>query len=161
MVVIICGVAGSGKSVIGRLLAEELGWRFYDADDFHSPDHVEQMRRGIPLTDADRWPWLERLRGLIGRSLVQGEDAALACSALKEAYRRHLLVGDEVKLVYLKGEYALIAERLKRRREHFMNPGLLRSQFDDLEEPRGEAMVLELGPSPRQLVRAIRNGLGV
>ena len=161
MVVIICGVAGSGKSVIGRLLAEELGWRFYDADDFHSPAHVEQMRRGVPLTDADRSPWLERLRGLIGQSLAQGEDAVLACSALKESYRQHLLVGDGLRLVYLKGEYHLIAERLRRRRGHFMNPGLLRSQFEDLEEPGGEAVVVELGASPRELVRAIRRGLGL
>ena len=122
MVVIIFGVSGAGKTTIGQLLAQELGWRFYEADDLHSPANVEKMRRGVPLTDQDRWPWLESLRELIKRCVATGEDAVLACSALKEAYRRYLQVNTEVKLVFLRGEYALIAKQLRRRRGHFMNP---------------------------------------
>ncbi len=136
MVVIIFGVSGAGKTTIGQLLAQELGWRFYEADDLHSPANVEKMRRGVPLTDQDRWPWLESLRELIKRCVATGEDAVLACSALKEEYRRYLQVNAEVKLIFLRGEYALVAEQLRRRRGHFMNPGLLQSQFADLEEPR-------------------------
>ncbi len=163
MVVIIFGVSGAGKTTVGQLLAQELGWRFYEADDFHSPANVEKMRRGVPLTDQDRWPWLESLRELIKRCVATGEDAVLACSALKEAYRRYLQVNAEVKLVFLRGEYALVAEQLRRRRGHFMNPGLLQSQFADLEEPRpGEAsIVIELGRSPRKLVQEIKSKLRI
>jgi len=95
MVVIIFGVAGAGKTTIGQLLADELGWRFYEGDDFHSQANIEKMREGIPLTDEDRWPWLENLRELIKRCLAAGENAVLACSALKEAYRRRLRVNAE------------------------------------------------------------------
>lgn len=162
MIVVLFGVAGSGKSLIGRLLAEELGWKFCDADQFHSESSIEKMRQGIPLTDEERWPWLERLREQIDRWIGQAENTVLACSALKEAYRQYLCVSDEVRLVYLKGEYALIEARLKKRRDHFMNPALLRSQFDTLEEPQGEAaVVVELGPSPRELVQTIRRRLGL
>ena len=163
MVVIIFGVSGAGKSTIGQLLAQELGWRFYEADDLHSQANLEKMRQGVPLTDQDRWPWLESLRELIKRCIGTGEDAVLACSALKEAYRRYLQVNTEVKLVFLRGNYGLIAEQLRRRRRHFMNPGLLQSQFADLEEPRpGEAtIVIELGRSPRQLVQEIKRKLRI
>src|SRR5438067_10669724 len=136
MVVIIFGVSGAGKTTVGQLLAQELGWRFYEADDFHSPANVEKTRRGVPLTDQDRRPWLESLRELIKRCVATGEDAVPACSALKEPYRRYLEVSAEVKLVFLRGEYALIAEQLRRRRGDFMNPGVLQSQVVDLEEPR-------------------------
>jgi len=163
MVVIIFGVSGAGKTTVGQLLAQELGWRFYEADDFHSPVNVEKMRQGVPLTDLDRRPWLESLRELIKRCIATGDDAVLACSALKEAYRRYLQVNTEVKLVFLRGNYGLIAEQLRRRRRHFMNPGLLQSQFADLEEPRpGEAtIVIELGRSPRQLVQEIKRKLRI
>lgn len=90
MVVIIFGVSGAGKTTVGELLARELGWRFYEADDFHSPDNIEKMRRGVPLTDDDRWPWLENLRELIKRCVAGGENAIMASSALKRAYREHL-----------------------------------------------------------------------
>src|SRR5919206_643957 len=102
MVVVLMGVAGSGKTTIGRLLADDLGWKFYDADDFHPPANVEKMARGVPLEDADRLPWLEALRDLIRGCLERGEGAVLACSALKESYREYLLVDERVKLVYLK-----------------------------------------------------------
>ena len=160
MIIIIFGVAGAGKTVIGQLLAQELGWKFYDADDFHSAGNIEKMRRGIPLTDEDRQPWLESLRELIKRCLAAGENAVLACSALKESYRRYLSISADVKLVYLRGEYELIAAQLRQRRGHFMNPALLETQFADLEEPRpGEALVIELGRSPAELVQEIRRKL--
>src|SRR5438105_10183446 len=161
MVVIIFGVAGAGKTTVGQLLAEELGWRFYEADDFHSQANIDRMRQGVPLTDEDRWPWLESLRQLIKRCLAADESAVLACSALKEAYRRDLRVSDNVKLVFLRGNYELIANQLRYRRRHFMNPTLLQSQFADLEEPQPteRAVVIELGRSPRELVREIKRKL--
>jgi gluconokinase len=161
VVIIIFGVSGAGKTTVGELLARELGWHFYEADDFHSPANIEKMRRGVSLTDDDRWPWLENLRELIKRSVAKDQDAVLACSALKRAYRKHLRVSAEVKLVFLRGDYALVAEQLRHRRGHFMNPGLLRSQFTDLEEPKPEEAVLtiELGRTPHELVREIKTKL--
>ena len=161
MVVIIFGVSGAGKTTIGQLLAEELGWRFYEADDFHSQANIDKMRQGVPLTDEDRWPWLKNLRELIKRCPAASENAVLACSGLKEAYRRGLQVNADVKLVFLRGDYELIANQLRQRRGHFMNPALLQSQFADLEEPQpGEgAVVIELGRNPRELVQEIKSKL--
>jgi len=161
MVVIIFGVSGAGKTTVGQLLAEEFGWRFYEADDFHSQANIDKMRQGVPLTNEDRWPWLESLRQLIKRCLAADENAVLACSALKGAYRRHLRVSDNVKLVFLRGNYELIANQLRQRHGHFMNPALLQSQFADLEEPQPteRAMVIELGRSPRELVQEITHKL--
>ena len=161
MVVIIFGVSGAGKTTIGQLLAEEFGWRFYEADDFHSQANTNKMRQGVPLTDEDRWPWLESLRQLIKRCLAAGENAVLACSALKEAYRRRLRVNADVKLVFLRGDYELITNQLRQRRGHFMNPALLQSQFADLEEPLPTegAVVIELGQSPRGVVQEIKGKL--
>ena len=161
MVVIIFGVSGAGKTTIGQLLAEEFGWRFYEADDFHSQANIDKMRQGVPLTDEDRWPWLESLRQVIKRCLAPGENAVLACSALKEAYRRRLRLNADVKLVFLRGDYELIANQLRQRRGHFMNPALLQSQFADLEEPlpTEDAVVIELGQSPRELVQEIKGKL--
>ena len=136
MVVIILGVSGAGKTTIGKLLAEDLGWQSYEADDFHPRANIDKMRRGIPLTDEDRWPWLDSLREQIKKCIEARQNAVLACSALKRAYRQHLRVNAEVKLVFLRGDYALIAEQLRHRRGHFMNPALLKSQFADLEEPQ-------------------------
>ena len=161
MVVIIFGVSGAGKTTVGQALAEELGWRFYEADDFHSQANIDKMRQGVPLTNEDRWPWLESLRQLIKRCLAADENAVLACSALKGAYRRHLRVSDNVKLVFLRGNYELIANQLRQRHGHFMNPALLQSQFADLEEPQAteHAVVIDLGRSPRELVREIKRKL--
>src|SRR5207249_1778295 len=116
-----------------------------------------RMRRGVPLTDDDRWPWLENLRELIERCVAANENAVLACSALKGAYRKHLRVSQNVKLVFLRGDYVLISEHLRHRRGHFMNPGLLRSQFADLEKPQPDEDVLtiELGRTPKELVAEI------
>src|SRR5213593_4126543 len=135
MVVVLMGVTGSGKTTVGKLLSRELDWKYYDADDFHPSANVEKMRSGIPLEDADRKPWLETLRDLIRDCLDRGENAVLACSALKEDYRRLLLIDERVKLIYLKGNFELIQERLSQRRGHYMEPGLLKSQFASLEEP--------------------------
>ena len=158
MIGIVFGVSGAGKTTIGKLLAQELGWRFYEADDFHSRANIEKMHRGIPLNDEDRWPWLESLRQLIERSLEAGENAVLACSALKRAYRERLRVSDEVKFVFLRGDYAPIDKQLRQRRGYFMNPELLRSQFADLEEPKPDEDVItvELGRSPQELVEEIK-----
>jgi gluconokinase len=161
VVIIVFGVSGAGKTTIGKLLAEQLGWHFLEADDFHPAENIEKMRSGIPLTDEDRWPWLERLRKEIQRSVTARENAVLACSTLKQAYRQHLRISDEVKLVFLRGDYEIISNQLRRRHGHFMNPKLLRSQFDDLEEPQpGEhVLTIKLGRTPQELVDEIKTEL--
>ena len=161
MVIIIFGVSGAGKTTVGEFLARELGWRFYEADDFHSPANIEKMRRGVPLTDEDRRPWLENLRELIKRRVAANENAVLVCSALKRVYRKHLRVSAEVKFLFLHGDYALIAKQLQRRRGHFLNPALLQSQFADLEEPGldEETLTIELGRTPQELVKEIETKL--
>ncbi len=163
MIVIVFGVSGAGKTTIGKLLAEQLGWQFYEADDFHPRANIDKMRSGRPLTDEDRWPWLERLREQIARSLTAKENAVLASSALKRAYRECLRVSDDVKFVFLRGDYLLIEGQLRRRRGHFMNPDLLRSQFTDLEEPEADEDVLtiELGRTPEEVVSEIKIKLGL
>jgi gluconokinase len=161
MVIILFGVTGSGKSSIGRLLAAELGWEFYDADRFHPPGNVEKMSQGVALTDEDRRPWLESLCELLRTIAGRGEDAVLACSALKESYRRRLALCAEVRLVFLKGEFALIEKRLNQRQGHFMDPRLLRSQFETLEEPRGGALVVDVEPGPSEIVKVIRSELKI
>jgi gluconokinase len=163
VIVIVFGVSGAGKTTIGKLLAEALSWQFYEADDFHPRANIEKMRSGRPLTDEDRWPWLERLRDQITRSLAAKDNAVLACSALKHAYRERLRVSDDVKFVFLRGDYALIENQLRRRRGHFMNPALLRSQFADLEEPGSDedALTIELGRTPQELVDEIKAKLGL
>jgi gluconokinase len=163
VIVIVFGVSGAGKTTMGKLLAEQLGWRFYEADDFHPRANIEKMHSGCPLSDEDRWPWLERLREQITRSLAINEDAVIACSALKRAYRERLHVSNDVKFVFLRGDYALVEEQLQQRRSHFMNRSLLRSQFTDLEEPAPDENVLtvELGPAPEQLAAEIKTKLGL
>ena len=161
MIVIVFGVSGAGKTTIGKLLAEGLGWRFLEADDFHPRANIEKMRSGRPLTDEDRGPWLERLREQIMRSLAAQENALFACSALKRVYRERLRGSDDVRFVFLRGNYVLIENQLRRRRGHFMNPALLRSQFADLEEPRSveDAVTIELGRPPEELVEEIKTKL--
>ncbi len=161
MVVVIFGVSGAGKTTIGELLAQELHWKFYDADDFHPQVNIDKMERGEPLTDEDRQPWLQSLREAITRSLAANENAVLACSALKRKYRELLRVNADVKFVFLYGSRARIDDQLKQRRGHFMNPALLDSQFADLEEPESseDMLTIELRGEPDELVEQIRQKL--
>ena len=163
MIIIIFGVSGAGKTTVGELLARKLGWRFIEADDFHPAANIEKMRSGHSLTDKDRWPWLERLREQIERSLAARENAVLACSALKRAYRDRLRVSDGVMFAFLRGDYALVEEQLRSRHGHFMDSTLLQSQFDDLEEPKPDEHVLtiELGHTPEEIVERIKTKLNL
>jgi carbohydrate kinase (thermoresistant glucokinase family) len=155
------GVTGSGKTAIGQRLAAELGWAFDDADDFHPPANVAKMSQGMPLTDEDRWPWLDAIRQHIHNCLQRGQQAVVTCSALKQVYRDRLLQdNDGARLVYLKGDYALIERRLKARRGHFMPPDLLASQFAALEEPRG-VITVDIAQSLARCVACIRQELGL
>jgi len=160
MIVVLMGVTGSGKTTVGRMLAAELGWNYYDADDFHSPANIEKMKRGIPLDDADRKPWLEALRDLIRNRLERSENCVLACSALKKGYRDYLLIDERVRLIYLRGSYELIKKRLSERRGHYMNPQLLDSQFETLEEPEGH-LTIDASLPADEIVKSIRDQLGL
>jgi carbohydrate kinase (thermoresistant glucokinase family) len=161
MVVVIWGVAGVGKTTVGELLARELGWKFYEADEFIPPANIEKMNRGEPLTDEDRQPWLQRLRERIEQSLDANENAVLACSALKRKYRDQLRVSPEVKFVFLRAERARILEQLKTRRGHFFDPKLLESQFADLEGPKStdDSITVELSETPVATVEKIEASL--
>ncbi len=155
------GVSGAGKTTVGRLLAGDLVWPFFEGDDFHPPANVAKMSEGIPLTDEDRWPWLDRLRKLISGLVTEGQDAVIACSALKQAYRDRLQQGDkDVVFAYLKGDYEMITNRLAVRQDHFMSPDLLVRQFNTLEEPQN---VLSVGidQDPSEIVRAVKEGLNL
>lgn len=158
MVIVLMGVTGSGKTTIGRQLAAKLGWRFFDADDFHPSANIEKLTSGQPLTDSDRLPWLETLRTLVRESLERNENSVLACSALKQSYRDYLLLDERVKLIYLKGDRNLIQSRLDQRRGHYMDAALLDSQFDILEEPGPETQV-EITANPDEIVRTIEERL--
>ena len=160
MIVIVMGVTGAGKTTIGRMLATALGWEFHDGDDLHTEASKLKMHRGIALDDADRAPWLSAIRKLILSMLSEGRDGVIACSALKQSYRDEIVVDPNlVKVVYLKGSKEVIAERLRSRGGHFMNPALLQSQFDTLEEP-GDAIVVDISVAPQAIVNAIRARLG-
>ena len=161
MVVIIFGVSGAGKTTIGKLLARQLGWDFFDADDFHSKANIDKMRKGIALTDADRAPWLSNLRTKIEEILQSQHHAVMACSALKAAYRRQLRVNDAVRFVFLRGEKKLVQEQLEHRTGDFIDHGLLESQFATLEQPTSDENVvtISLGREPDELVREIKQTL--
>ena len=160
MIIVLMGVSGSGKTTVGRLLSENLGWTYADADDFHSELNIEKMKSGIPLDDVDRTPWLENLGELVRGYLSRNENAVLACSALRESYREFLLLDEQVKLVYLKGDYQLIRERLAERRGHYMEPALLHSQFETLEEP-ADCLRIDASFDPPAIVSIIRNSLSI
>jgi gluconokinase len=146
---------------VGKALAQALGWAFYDADDFHPPENILKMANGIPLTDSDRAPWLAALHDLVSSSLAADRPSVLACSALTEAYRQQLLVGDRrVQLVYLKGSYDLIWSRMSARRDHYMKPHMLQSQFDLLEEPV-EAITVDVSLPVREIAQIILERLKI
>jgi gluconokinase len=154
------GVAGSGKTTIGRMLAEQLGWKFVDADDLHSPANVAKMSRGIPLTDADREPWLHAIRETVTALLRDGYNVVLACSALKKRYRDELSQIPGLQTVYLEGSYDVIAARLQHREHHYAHADLLPSQFNTLEEP-DDATVIDVSASPAEIVTDIRRRLHI
>jgi gluconokinase len=161
-VVVVMGVSGAGKTTVGSLLAERLGWRFADADDFHSAENIAKMRGGIALDDRDRAAWLDAIAAQIECWLRAAQPAVVTCSALKRRYRDTLVAGrPDVRLVYLRAEPALIAERLARRHGHFMPASLLDSQFSALEEPTTHEPVLsvEASKSPSSIVDAIVAGM--
>jgi gluconokinase len=161
-VMVLMGVSGSGKSTVGTLLAQRLRWEFEDADWFHPPSNVDKMHSGIPLTDDDRKPWLDAIAAWIDKTRSSSRHGIIACSALKHRYR-DVLIGDraDVRLVYLKGDEALIARRIATRHEHFMPPSLLHSQFDALEEPGPDEnpIVVSIEPDPREIVVQILSAL--
>jgi len=155
--IIVMGVSGSGKTSVGKALAEHLKWDFYDADDFHPPENVFKMANGIPLDDSDRAPWLAALHRLISESLRLDRPGVLACSALKERYRQQLLRGnDEVQLVYLKGSYDLIWSRMEPRTGHYMKAHMLHSQFEALEEPPN-ALTVDVSLSVEEILQFVIN----
>lgn len=155
---IVMGVSGSGKSTVAEALGERLGWRFEDGDSFHPASNVEKMRAGHPLTDEDRWPWLNAIADEIARVCERGEHVIIACSALKHIYRDVLLRGrDDVRFVFLNGTKELIAQRLAHRKGHFMPTGLLTSQFDTLEPPEAGEHVITV--SIDESVEAIVDGV--
>jgi gluconokinase len=160
LVVLLMGVSGSGKTTIGTRLAAEQGWPFADGDDYHPAANVEKMRNGIPLTDADRAPWLEALRALIVRWIETGSNGVLACSALKQGYRERLAAGAEVRFLYLRASPELLRTRLHERVGHYMKEGMLESQLATLEEP-GDAIVIDVSGSVEDSVRQIREKLGL
>jgi gluconokinase len=162
MIVVLMGVSGSGKTTVGKVLAGELGWTFLDADDYHPAANIEKMRRGIALNDDDRRPWLQALRRRVDEACDRGENVVLACSALKHSYQEYLEqdVPRLVHYVYLYGSEELIARRLAARKGHFMNPGLLHSQFETLEPPE-EAVRIDVTPAPEVIAAEIRRRLGL
>ena len=159
MVVLLMGVAGSGKTTIGRQLAAGLGWSFADADDFHPAANVAKMSAGIPLDDADRAPWLAAIRRYIDARLERNENAVVTCSALKEKHRA-VLLGDraQVRLVYLRGTRELLWSRISSRQGHFMKPAMLDSQLAALEEP-ADALAIDIAQPPEKIIAALRQAV--
>lgn len=163
VIALIMGPAGSGKTTVGELLASQLSWDFADGDDFHPPANVAKMASGVPLTDEDRLPWLESIRDAMQQWQAKGKSMVIACSALKRSYRELLGIGPsskDIKLVYLKGSYNLLLERLHSRKGHYMKEQMLASQLADLEEPT-DALSIDISNSPEQIVSEIRKHLGL
>jgi carbohydrate kinase (thermoresistant glucokinase family) len=161
--IVLMGVSGSGKSTIGKIIAAQLECPFRDADSFHPKANIEKMSRGEPLTDADRWPWLQAIAAYIAEHRAAGTLCVVTCSALKRAYRDIVTSKQrrDVRLVYLKGDFNLIAARLKARKGHFMPPALLQSQFDALEEPAADehAITVSIDAAPDDIAGEVLNQL--
>jgi gluconokinase len=160
MIVLVMGTTGSGKTTVGTLLALLLGWEFSDGDSFHSAANIEKMKHGIPLTDEDRAPWLEAIHTQMLSWNAQGRNAVIACSALKQSYRDHLMTGTAAKLVYLRGSYDLFLQRLHSRTGHFADERLLAGQFATLEEPN-DGITIDATQSPQEMVDEICGRLGI
>lgn len=155
------GVAGSGKTTVGRLLAAQLGWPFRDADEFHPPENVAKMSAGMPLDDGDRAPWLAAIRTYLGAELAAGRSVVVTCSALRQRYRDALVADPaRTRLVHLQGDFRLILERMERRTDHFMKPSMLESQFAALEPPSG-VLTVDINQPPANIVAEIRLRLGL
>jgi gluconokinase len=154
VVVLLMGVAGAGKTTVGKLLASQLSWDFADADDYHSATNIEKMRNGIPLTDADRAPWLGALRTLVSNWIATGKNAVLACSALKRTYRNRLRVGPEICFVYLRAAPKVLRQRLRARHGHYMTEAMLESQLATIEEPQ-DALIIDADRAPEVIVAEI------
>ncbi len=161
MVIVLFGVTGSGKTTIGKLLANDLGWRFIDADDHHSVANIEKMSSGTALNDEDRSEWLGTLRVLLEAAETKNENIVLACSALKTAYRQRLGVSDEVKFVLLDANFGTIQDRLAVRKGHFMAPKLLKSQVDILETESHVDLVIDASQRPDTCLTTIRKSIEV
>ena len=160
MIVLLMGPAGSGKTTIGTMLAAQLKWEFVDGDSLHPASNVEKIRRGIPLTDEDRRPWLDAIHDVMESRSADGRDLIVGCSALKQTYRERLLGVPGVNLVYLKGSFELLKRRLHERTGHFAGEQILASQFADLEEP-DDAVAVDISAPPEAIVTEIRKRLGL
>lgn len=155
MVILVMGTTGAGKTTIGRIIAGRLGWIFLDADDFHPPANIEKMKRGTPLVDADREPWLANIHARLMQLATEGKNAVLACSALKQSYRDTLSAGLDFRIVYLRGTYEQMRQHILARHGHFAGESILAGQFADLEEPR-DALAIDVVGTPAEIVdRAI------
>ncbi len=156
MIILVMGVTGSGKTTRGQLLSQPLPWQFAAPDDFHSAANKDKMHRGIPLTDADRWPWLDAIHAKLAELQNEKQNAILGCSALKKTYRARLADGIDMEVVYLKESYDFIAGRLHSRKNHFADEHILAGQFRDLEEPTdSEAIVIDIELSPEAILDRI------
>ncbi|EOQ75260.1 gluconokinase [Acinetobacter lactucae] len=163
MIVIAMGVCGTGKTLIGELLSEQLACEFLDGDTLHSAANKSKMSQGIPLTDEDRMPWLQAIRKVIEEKQQAGETAVFTCSSLKRVYRDILRGSDQnVQFIYLKGSYELLQQRLAERAGHFFDPSLLQTQLDTLEEPDAhEAITIDIALTPEQIVVQVMQKLGI
>jgi gluconokinase len=158
VIVLVMGPAGAGKTTVGEMLAAQLAWDFFDADNFHPAANIEKMAHGIPLGDEDRIPWLDSIQEALLVWDSNGRNAVLACSALKRSYRERLQINSTVKFVYLKGSYELLRGRLHSRKGHYAGEQILAGQFADLEEPT-DAVTIDAALPVGQIVAVIRSQL--
>jgi gluconokinase len=160
MVIVLMGVTGSGKTTVGKLLAQDLGWNFLEGDAFHPPANIDKLRHGVALTDEERKPWLAAIAEAIRSAVARHDNVVISCSALKASYRRMLAIGRSVRFVYLHSPPSLIRERLQKRPGHFMNPDLIQSQFDTLEKPQ-RALRVDAALAPGAIVEIIKRRLNL